>query len=90
MNFFITKNWRINGQIEGETHMMNNFIHIRLIFVVKRHKRIGNYELVFFKKLLEEPSSSHLILKENMFNICRNPNFGLVTKARACEGASQE
>jgi len=62
--------------------MMNNFIHMRLLFVVKHHKRIENYELV------KEPSSSHLILKENRFNICCNPNLGLATKARACKGAS--
>jgi hypothetical protein len=67
---------------------MNNFIHMRLFFVVKHHKRIGNYELVLLKKLSEELSSSHPILKENRFNICRNPNFGLASKARACKGAS--
>jgi len=64
---------------------MNNVIHIRLELVVKRHKCIGNYELVFQKAWSQEPSSSHPILKENRFNISQ-----VIIKTTRCYFSIQE
>jgi hypothetical protein len=41
---------------------------------------------MFIRKIIETLGIWHLL----QCNLCRNPNLGLTTKARACEGACQE